>query len=77
MSKFGILVAALIGGVVASGSALAGHKRHVSPEHHPNHAACERSGWNHHSCAHLRHYGGSSDYYRHHDRSRHHGMALD
>jgi len=75
--KLGVLFAAVTGAVVLSQSALADHKRHVSPNLHPNHASCERSGWNHPSCAHLRHYGDSTHYYYHYDRRRHHGMALD
>ncbi|MGD9656050.1 MAG: hypothetical protein AB7U61_00170 [Methylocystis sp.] len=72
-----VLFAAVIGLFALGQSALADHKRHVSPKRHPNHAACERSGWNHPSCAHLGHYGDSTHYYYHHDRRRLHGLALD
>lgn len=77
MVKHLLLIAAVVGVSVFSRSALAGHKRHVSPERHPNHAHCARSGWNHPSCAHLGHYGDSAHYYYHHDRRRLHGLALD
>ncbi|MGD9656065.1 MAG: hypothetical protein AB7U61_00245 [Methylocystis sp.] len=70
------LIAAVIAGAAFTQPVLADHKRHVAPERHPSHARCVRSGWNHHSCAHLRHYGGSADYYHHHDRRRHHGMTF-
>lgn len=77
MMKTSLLMAALAGLLLLSQPAFAGHKRHVPPETHPNHAACVRGGWNDKACAHLRHYGDSSDYYHHHDHRHHHGMALD
>lgn len=71
----------LIASVAAFGfltvTAQAYHSRHIRPEAHPNHARCVRGPYNNPYCRHLHHLGDSSHYYQHHDRSRHHGMALD